>query len=302
MVAFCRMTSDVRKSMAQRSGMPDSTRDFLDFRVLEWRRNLPARLQFRGLDDKFNPRQEWRGHYRIRLMLYLRANQMRTIVHRVSAMGPAPGFDVSNANVMAEIAQDTIRVLLGLARDTDIYRAQHHTFNHFLQTALSSLLLAMCCTGDVDMTGCLGDAHAAMDLVQRLSTESPITRRLLDKLQHVQDTLDSLKPRAAEVCAEPSRRALPAADAEPSRRALATGDAEADAAQPHAMSIAAISSPTSRTLSESFASPYLPTDSFASAPFPIEADAAPCASGYLMLMRFPELGEILNDYENNFAF
>ncbi|KAL3956978.1 hypothetical protein ACCO45_009824 [Purpureocillium lilacinum] len=199
MVAYCRIASDVRKSIQEQSastqGIQDSTRDFLDFRVIEWRRNLPARLQFQGPEDKFSPSEENRGHYRIRLTLYLRGNQMRTIIHRKSSVRPGTSsLDPSNANIMAQVAQDTIRVLVGLARDTDIYRAQHRTFNHFLQTALSSLLLAMCCTGDVDMNTCLRDAHDAMDLVKRLSTESPITRRLLDKLQYVQDTLSNLRP------------------------------------------------------------------------------------------------------------
>ncbi|UNI22170.1 hypothetical protein JDV02_008083 [Purpureocillium takamizusanense] len=336
MVVYCRIASDVRKAFQEQSasiqGISDSTRDFLDFRVLEWRRNLPARLQFQGTEDKFHPDKENRGHYRIRLTLYLRGNQMRTTIHRKSSVrSGANNLDPSNANVMADVAQDTIRVLVGLARDTDIYRAQHRTFNHFLHTALSSLLLAMCCTGDVDMETCLRDAHDAVDLVKRLSTESPITRRLLDKLQYVQDTLSSLRPPRAEETGrksqKPSRQAEPGAT-QPTRYPDAADTLLNLRDQPGstgvALPVAAMSPPADGLQSpsmtrvpfgsDSFAAvtPYAPTpstssDSFAPAQpnFPLGLPQGldfPDSSGYLTLMRFPELGEMLNDYENNFTF
>jgi len=344
MVAYCRIASDVRKSIQEQSastqGIQDSTRDFLNFRVIEWRRNLPARLQFQGPEDKFSPSEENRGHYRIRLTLYLRGNQMRTIIHRKSSVRPGTSsLDPSNANIMAQVAQDTIRVLVGLARDTDIYRAQHRTFNHFLQTALSSLLLAMCCTGDVDMNTCLRDAHDAMDLVKRLSTESPITRRLLDKLQYVQDTLSNLRPPPSEGVRRKSpkptrqaksRRARPSTYPDAADALVNLRDQHVAAPPPPqaAVPMADITSPTDVMPSpsmprasfggDSFAgvSPYAPTPSTSSDSFPSGQpnfplglpqgldfpDATQYASGYLTLMRFPELGEILNDYENNFTF
>ncbi|KAJ6442397.1 fungal specific transcription factor [Purpureocillium lavendulum] len=342
MVAYCRIASEVRKSIQEQSastqGISDSTRDLLDFRIVEWRRNLPGRLQFRGVDDKFDPEHENRGHYRIRLTLYLRGNQMRTIIHRKASVRPgSSNLDPSNANIMAQVAQDTIRVLVNLARDTDIYRAQHRTFNHFLQTALSSLLLAMCCTDDVDMDTCLRDAHEAMDLVKQLSNESPITRRLLDKLQYVQDTLNNFRPHHTDAGSQkyprPSRQAK-AKIAQPSgypdgpEGQVGLRDQSNATGQSNMMPIAALTSPPNGLPSPSMprasfggdafagVSPYAPTpstssDSFASAQptFPLGLpqglefpDSAQYASGYLTLMRFPELGEILNDYENNFTF
>ncbi|KAF7558191.1 hypothetical protein G7Z17_g120 [Cylindrodendrum hubeiense] len=156
MVSYGSVASDVRKSILDASlSLPAtsaSTRDLLNFRVVRWQKNLPARLQFRGVDDGFDAAKESRGEYKLRLMLHLRANQMRTVIHRKSTVQSEPGsFDPSSINDMVEIAQDTIRILVGLARTTDIYHAQHRTFNHFLETALSSLLLIMCCAGAEQM-------------------------------------------------------------------------------------------------------------------------------------------------------
>lgn len=313
MVAYCRIASDVRKPTLEPPtsalAAPDAVRDFLDFRVVEWRRNLPARLQFRGAEDKFNPDEENRGRYRIRLTLYLRGNQMRTIIHRKWAVRPGSSNpNTSNANIMAEIAQDTIRILVALARDTDIYHAQHRTFNHYLQTALSSLLLAVCCTGDVDTTSCLRDAHAAMELVRRLSTESPITRRLLDKLQHVQDTLRDLGARGSadanvrnSIAAPPGRG--DGAGIRPSSMSagtlsldIAPGPAVTSRAYPADAAYGYVPTPSSASDSVSSAQP-----GFQPGPPPASLDFTDTQS-YLPLMRFPELGEILDEYENNFSF
>ena len=176
--------------------MSDSTRDFLNYRVVEWQRNLPTRLQFSGVEDKYDPGREERGEYRLRLTLYLRANQMRILIHRKSAVrAGTEAFDSSSVNAMAELAKDTIRILVGLARDTDIYCAQHKTFNHFLEAALSALLLIICCGGNTKGESCLEEAHGAIELVRQLSTQSPITRRLRDKLQDIQGVVDGFRAR-----------------------------------------------------------------------------------------------------------
>ena len=201
MVDYSIISAEIRRAILQPSLCPAtavtalaSTRSLLDFQVIQWQKNLPRRLQFRGVHDKFDPSQENRGEYRLRLMLYLRTNQMRIVIHRKSAMSAGVGsFDTSTTNILAEISQDSIRVLIGLARDTDIYHAQHRTFNHFLETALTSLLLLMCYAESEYSSQYLPDALAAMDLVQQLSLYSPITRALEQKLQGVQEIVKSMK-------------------------------------------------------------------------------------------------------------
>lgn len=203
MIAYCKIASEVRRSILDNSlslhATSESRRDFLNFRVVQWQRNLPQRLQFRGIEDKFDLAKEKRGEYRLRLTLYLRANQMRMVIYRNSAVqSGSSSFNHSSVNDMAEIAQDTIRILVGLARTTDIYHAQHRTFNHFLETAISSLLLIICCAGSMQTVSCLQDVVAAMELVKQLSSQSPITRRLSDKLKGIHEYLNSIPAQGQE--------------------------------------------------------------------------------------------------------
>ncbi|KAF5668317.1 fungal specific transcription factor factor [Fusarium denticulatum] len=198
MVSFCGIASDVRSfflgTFASRLQDSNSTQDYLQFRVLQWQQNLPRRLQFNGIDDKFDMAIEKRGHYKLRLMLYLRANQMRTIILRKAASRfGSHNIDTSNFEVMIQVARDTIQVLARLARETDIYHAQHKTFNHFLETALSSLLLVTCYASPDQSKSCLQDVVAATQLIHRLARESPITMRLRDKLQTIRKATDELR-------------------------------------------------------------------------------------------------------------
>lgn len=198
MVSFCGIASDVRSfffgTLAPRLQDSGSTQDYLQFRVIQWQQNLPRRLQFRGIDDKFNVATEKRGDYKLRLMLYLRANQMRTIILRKAASRfGSHNIDTSNFQVMLQVARDSIQVLARLAKETDIYHAQHKTFNHFLETALSSLLLATCYASPDQSKSCLPDVITATQLIHRLARESLITRRLRDKLQTIRKATDELR-------------------------------------------------------------------------------------------------------------
>ncbi|KAL5608583.1 hypothetical protein FOVSG1_003264 [Fusarium oxysporum f. sp. vasinfectum] len=198
MVSFCGIASDVRSfffgTMAPRLQDSGSTQDYLQFRVIQWQQNLPRRLQFHGIDDKFNVATEKRGDYKLRLMLYLRANQMRTIILRKAASRfGSHNIDTSNFQVMIQVARDSIQVLARLAKETDIYHAQHKTFNHFLETALSSLLLATCYASPDQSKACLPDVITATQLIHRLARESLITRRLRNKLQTIRKATDELR-------------------------------------------------------------------------------------------------------------
>ncbi|KAF5254116.1 hypothetical protein FANTH_998 [Fusarium anthophilum] len=198
MVSFCGIASDVQSffisPLASRLHDSSSTQDYLQFRVLQWQQNLPRRLQFTGIEDKFDAAVEKRGDYKLRLMLYLRANQMRTIILRKAASRfGSHNIDTSNFQVMIQVARDSIQVLARLARETDIYHAQHKTFNHFLETALSSLLLVTCYANPDQSKSCLPDVVTATQLIHRLARESLITRRLRDKLQSIRKATDELR-------------------------------------------------------------------------------------------------------------
>lgn len=208
MVTYCGIASEVRKTlldqpaaMLQSPNKYEEGRDYVLFRIVQWQNNLPTRLRFRGANDEFDASREKRGEYKLRLMLYLRANQMRTIILRKSAtMSSAPmSMDPSTMDSMVHVAQDTVRVLVNLARNTDFYHAQHRTFNHFLETAFSSLLLVVGWTDPAyGSPPCLADTMAALDLIHQLSQHSHITQRLHQKLQVIQQVVDGLKSQDSE--------------------------------------------------------------------------------------------------------
>lgn len=205
MVSYCRISSDVRKWLLEpiTGSTSDMTRDFLDFRVYQWKRNLSAKLQH-DTTRKYDPSRDNRGTYRICLLLHLRANQMRIIVHRTSAnrLG-STSLDPSTVNVLADVSHDTIRALVRLADETDIYHAQHKTFNHFLESALSSMLLVLgSISDDMNRASCLQDAFDAVDLIQRLSLTSPVSQRLLERLHNIHEAMDSFRARGSRATSQ----------------------------------------------------------------------------------------------------
>jgi hypothetical protein len=161
-----------------------------------------------GIQESFDSKRENRGEYKLRLTVYLRANLMRTVIYRKWASRTDLSSHTATANTMREIAQDTVRVLVKLARETDIYRSQQRTFNHFLETALSSLLLTLCSAESIGSRNrgsgsfhnparrsCLHDIRSAMELVAQLSVTSPITLRLQEKLKGIRGVLEEIEAR-----------------------------------------------------------------------------------------------------------
>ncbi|CAK7210602.1 hypothetical protein SBRCBS47491_000828 [Sporothrix bragantina] len=324
MVDYCRISSEVRKLILLPAAPPapyalTATRDFLDFRVVQWQKNLPPSLVFRGVGDTFDPVREARGDYRLRLILYLRGSQMRTVIHRKSglaASGPSSAFDQSSANTLAAVAQDTIRILVALARDTDIYHAQHKTFNHFLETALTSLLLSAGTAPSRPFMSYLPDIVDAMSLVQRLSTHSPITKALAMRLRGIQDVVNAFQARIE------GQAAVPTSD-------FMTGHAEqgTQAQDPTSTAAAAID-PTATLAAQAAQHPVstsrlsyelgrlLPPNVNITSPNPFAADGQggldvpPLDTGEPFFANFDfngpmfdvlGMGNILDDYEN-FAF
>lgn len=198
MVVLGRISGDVRDFFASKANYhtanTESERDFLDYRTVQWRENITKTLRFSGIDDKFDPEREKRAKYRLRVVLYLKASQLRMLILRRWAAKPGGNtFDDTGTNKVAEIARESIRIILNLATATDIRRYQHRMFNHFIQVALSSLLLALNANKQIDATAFIEDVHDAMELLKRLSFHSPITLKLMDKLGWVREVVEKIR-------------------------------------------------------------------------------------------------------------
>ncbi|KAI8650652.1 Fungal-trans domain-containing protein [Fusarium keratoplasticum] len=282
MVAYCEISSEVQKSILEtpQSIVSGSKRDFLNFRVVQWQQNLPQGLCFSGIDDKFDPAKEKRGEYKMRLALYLRANQMRIIIHRkFMARSELNTIDATEANVMASITRDSIRVLMQLARDTDIYIAQQKTFNHFLETALSSLLLIMCSTEDLKRFSYLSDVVEALELVEQLASQSAIMQNMWCKMQSIKEAIKDIQTKLSGETSSHCGQA----DKEPHEAGVVEQEPQIAIGpmSPTEMMMVATAIPPAPNLMEEF-------DSF---------EALEEAGG-LNFANFPELGQFLQEYEN----
>lgn len=269
MIAYCEIASEVQKSILEtpQTITAGPRRDFLNFRVVQWQQNLPQGLHFSGTDDKFDPVKEKRGEYKMRLALYLRANQMRIIIHRKFMARPELNAIDDTANAMASITRDSIRVLLQLARDTDIYMAQQKTFNHFLEAALSSMLLTMCSTEDLKRFSYLSDVVEALELVEQLASQSPIMQNMWCKMQGIKEGIKDIQAKM------------------PHDRSSHSGKAEMEPHEADTLEQIMLSADASIPIAPSLMGDF---DSF-------EALDEP---GEINFSHFPELGQFLHEYEN----
>lgn len=192
MITFCRVGTEVQSTfqtlaLTTKGALVDEMRDRLDFKVVSWQQNLPDCLKF-SRELLAAPLTTTRGHLRLRLILYLRANQMRIMIHRKSALrfGPYRMLNTSTINTLADIACDTVHILLDLGRSpTGLYQSQQCAFNHFLESSVSTLLLIICRPGpDVDRSS-VREVRLAMDLIRNLLPASPIMRRLRERLEAI---------------------------------------------------------------------------------------------------------------------
>ncbi|KKK17876.1 hypothetical protein ARAM_005157 [Aspergillus rambellii] len=148
---------------------------------------LPFVIQDEDIDPNLpepsdSPRQgetASRGLRRLRVLLYLRMNQLRILIYRPvlhSAASIAEGK--SHAQTVVDVAKDTVRVLTRLNQTSDIYRTQQVTFNYFLVAALAVLFLAVCHAPSEFNRQVRDEFYLALDLVNGFSTKSYVSKRL----------------------------------------------------------------------------------------------------------------------------
>lgn len=161
---------------------------YLDYQVLQWQNTIPDSLRFYPTVDVPDTGPPSRAQRRLQVLLYLRMNQMRILIYRpvlhsaTSIMG-----NRRYANVVVEVAKDTIRVLSRLNQTTDIYRAQQVCFNHFLVSALAALFLAVS-HAPVEFNQTVRDEfYKAIDLVRGFSAQSYVSMRLWQTIKGLKD-------------------------------------------------------------------------------------------------------------------
>lgn len=150
----------------------------LDYRILQWYKDIPDRLNFDPSHIVFSP-SVTRGIHRIRLVLYLRLNLARLQVYR-PVLYSALNIYENRAEVKTaiEVAKDTIRVLTRVNQVSDLYRTHQIVYNFFLVQALAALLLAVCHAPADYGKDLREEFYLAIDLVKGFSANSFVSERL----------------------------------------------------------------------------------------------------------------------------
>ncbi|TDZ33928.1 Activator of stress genes 1 [Colletotrichum spinosum] len=183
MVSYGRLCSKVWDALppfeSASQFIPRDTVALLDFTTQNWLASIPADLQLRHPRLGLAPRTQPRGVHRLRALLYLRGNHMRTLIHRHHVLSAASvRADTQAARLVTDIALDTIAVLAHLNETSDIYARQQNAFNYFLMSALAVILLAVCHAPGVFTEPCKESFARAVQLVKGFSRHGHASRRL----------------------------------------------------------------------------------------------------------------------------
>jgi hypothetical protein len=189
MVSYARLCSKVWEELPLDSSplsVPKDKVDLFDFLTQKWMHSIPHNLQLIFPRLSQAPQQQSRTLQRLRTLLYLRGNHIRSLVLRHHVMSTVNlRADLQGAQLVVSLAQDTIQVLLHLNETSDIYARQKPTFNYFLTAALASILLAVCNAPDVFANRCRQDFRDAVKLLENISQQGQVSRRLWKSIRGI---------------------------------------------------------------------------------------------------------------------
>ncbi|KAH7383054.1 fungal-specific transcription factor domain-containing protein [Cadophora sp. MPI-SDFR-AT-0126] len=204
MVAYGKISSQVWQLVAgfgNKSLNTDQEKvNYLDFQVQRWRESLPPLLQL-SITDPTSPESNThkaststpsQSLQRLQVLLYLRANHLRILIHRHNILSSAAiSSNREGANLVTFIAKDTIRLLVRMRETSTIYETQQTSYNYFLISALAAIFLAVCHDSAQFSVGCRDEFFSALELLKDLSSHGASAKRLWKSLKG----LKSIAPR-----------------------------------------------------------------------------------------------------------
>ena len=219
MIDYSGIASKVWRSIAAsaisaKGGMPinKDEMNYLDYQVIQWHRNIPPQLRFEHpssgtgrVSTPVGPSPSRAGH-RLRIILYLRANQMRILIYRpVLHSATSIIQHREQAQTAVDVAKDTIRVLTHINQTSDLYRTQQVLFNAFLTSALAVLFLAVSHTPAVFAENVREEFYMALDLVRGFSKGSWVSKRLWKTIRVLKEVGPKLGLQMKESSAAPGQ-------------------------------------------------------------------------------------------------
>lgn len=197
MIAYARLCSRVWESLPPYGSLlqtiPKETEDYLDFITSNWLLSIPQELQFRHPRLGLAPKSQPRLLHRLRTLLYLRGNHMRTLIHRHHVLTPDNiKADLQSARLVVDIAKDSIQVLVHLNETSDIYARQQSVYHYYLLSALAVLLLAVCHAPSMFAEASRESFVSAVELVKGFSRHGTASRRLWKSIKGLLPVVKSL--------------------------------------------------------------------------------------------------------------
>lgn len=184
MIRYSRIAAKVWKFISAFNNTNEIKKDemnYLDWQVLRWAQTIPdsLRLDYPNTPESGTATEGPRSLRRLRALLYLRANQLRMLIHRpvLHTAGHIVRYPGESETVV-DLAKDTIRFITKLNETSDIYQLQQVAFNWFLVSALAVLFLAVSQAPSQFSGSCKEEFYWALELVKGFSTQSYISRRL----------------------------------------------------------------------------------------------------------------------------
>lgn len=166
---------------------------FLDYQILQWYSQLPDSLKFYDMDLPRENEIPDRGLRRLRFLMYLRKNQARISIYR-PIMHSATSIlqNRAHAETIVGVAKDTVNVITGINRISDIYRTQQICYNYFLVQALAAIFLAVAHAPAVFCHITRDEFYAAIDLIKGFSTKSHTSKRLWRTIRGLKEMGDRI--------------------------------------------------------------------------------------------------------------
>lgn len=152
----------------------------LDSELLDWAQTIPEELRanpYGSSQRRMNGVN--RGHFRLHIITYIRANCMRMLIYRPVLHSTKSIVDnMTWAQRVVNIAKDTIRVLTQLNHSSDIYRTLQVMFNFFMISALGVLILAVSHAPSYFSALVRDEFDMALSLIRDFSQKSFVSKRL----------------------------------------------------------------------------------------------------------------------------
>ncbi|KAK5050110.1 hypothetical protein LTR16_010916, partial [Cryomyces antarcticus] len=128
MISYSNIGSKVWRSVANvdeaRTDISKEEIGYLDYQIIQWHRSIPDFLRYTHPSTGQDPAPVSRGIHRLRVLLYLRANQMRILIYRPVLHSVTSIMEnKEQAQAVVDVAKDTIRVLTHIDQTSDIYRS-----------------------------------------------------------------------------------------------------------------------------------------------------------------------------------